>query len=485
MNKKVNIGKIRTWSLKYPKALITRKRSGVILILLGYAVIALTNCSPKTTQTLLPVEVSEAFSDSGMEEAPERWWTAFGDQRLNTMVDSALQSNFNLATAWQRLRAAQAVVDRESSSLFPDLEVMLQGEISQPQRAFEDFQQNRSFQIGLSSVYELDLWGRIRASIQAERFRAHATQADYQAAAISLSAVIVRTWYQLIEARNQLALVEEQIETNQKVLNLIRNRFGGGQIRGVDILRQQQLLESTREQKTYVESRIQVLKHQLAVLMGRVPQKEIDYPYRQLPELPPLPATGIPVHLIRRRPDVQSAFNLLQAADQDLAAAISNRYPRVSFSLSYSTAVNDTDNLFQDWAYSLAGNLLAPVFYGGELKAEVDRTEAVKQQRLYEYGQTVLIAFQEVEDALIQEKKQMESIQVIKEQVDLARKTYEQLQIEYFNGMSDYLDVLTALDQEQQLRRDLLSANLILLEYRIALYRALAGGFETARETRE
>jgi outer membrane protein TolC len=219
--------------------------------------------------------------------------------------------------------------------------------------------------------------------------------------------------------------------------------------------------------------------------MGRPPQQEVDYPFRELPGVPPLPETGIPVELIRRRPDVQTAFNLLQAADRELAAAISNRYPRVSFSLSYSTAVNDTDKLFKDWAYSLAGNLLAPIFYGGELKAEVNRTEAVKQQRLYEYGQTVLIAFQEVEDALIQEEKQIESIQLIEEQVQLARQTIDQLRLEYLNGLSDYLDVLTALDQEQELRRDLLSAKLTLLEYRIALYRALAGGFETERENME
>ncbi len=464
---------------------IAIKHSGWGLVLFGYVVTFLTGCSPKVTQATLPVEVSEPFSKTGTEEAPARWWTAFEDPQLNILVDTALQSNFNLEVAWHRLMAAQAVVDRESSSFFPTVEANLQGEISQPQRAFEDFQQNRSFQIGLSSGYELDLWGRIRSSVQAERFRMHASRTDYQAAAITLSAEIVRTWYQLAEAKSQLALVEEQIETNQQVLVLIRNRFGSGQIRGVDILRQRQLLESTREQKTYVESRIQVLEHQLAVLRGRVPQEEIDYPDRQLPSLPPLPETGIPVELIQRRPDVQTAFNLLQAADQELAAAISNRYPRVSLSLSYSTAVNDTDELFRDWAYSLAGNLLAPIFYGGELKAEMNRAEAVKQQRIYEYGQTVLLAFQEVEDALIQEEKQLESIQIIEEQIRLARQTIDQLRLEYLNGLSEYLDVLTALDQEQQLRRDLLTAKLTLLEYRIALYRALAGGFETERENGE
>ncbi len=115
----------------------------------------------------------------------------------------------------------------------------------------------------------------------------------------------------------------------------------------------------------------------------------------------------------------------------------------------------------------------------------MNRNKAVKNERLFEYGQAVLTAFQEVEDALIQEKKQVERIHSLEAQVGLVRQTYEQLRIEYLNGISDYLDVLTALTNEQRLRRELISANLGLLEFRVALYRALAGGFETGREVAE
>jgi NodT family efflux transporter outer membrane factor (OMF) lipoprotein len=361
--------------------------------------------------------------------------------------------------------------------LFPDLEALFQGEIRRPE--FEDTEQLR---LGLTATYEVDLWGRIRSGIEAERYRSRATYADYRTAALSLSAEVVRTWYQLTEARNQLDLVEEQIETNETVLSLLKSRFGSGQIRSVDILRQRQLTESTREQRIVAESRIRVLEHQLAVLLGRPPREKINYIQTQLPELPPLPATGLPVELVRRRPDVQRAYSLLRAADRDLAVAISNKYPRLSLTGSVSTASDNASNLFDDWARSFAGNLLAPIFYGGELSAEVDRTEAITKQRLYEYGQTVLISFQEVEDALILEKKQIERINSLEEQIGLARQTLQQLRLEFFNGISNYLDVLTALISEQQLRRDLLAANLLLLEYRIALYRALAGGFETERE---
>ena len=182
---------------------------------------------------------------------------------------------------------------------------------------------------------------------------------------------------------------------------------------------------------------------------------------------------------------MQKAYNLLQAADRDLASAISNRYPRLSLAASGSSTGNTANSLFKDWASNFAGSLFAPLFDGGERGAEINRNKALKNEHLFAYGQTLLTAFQEVENALIQEKKQDERIHSLEAQVGLVRQTYEQLRIEYLNGLSDYLDVLTALTDEQRLQRELISAKLDMLEFRIALYRALAGGFETARETVE
>lgn len=455
--------------------IVPPKHTGIgLMLLLSYAIISMTGCAPKTIKATLPIDSPEAFSYSGEQPPPDRWWTIFDDQVLNAMVDQALDSNFNLMTFWYRFQETQAIADREASYLLPEVETSMQSRMNRPQ---PDFVGGENVQLGLSAFYQVDLWGRIRSLAEAERYRADATFADYQAAAISLSGEITSTWYQLMAEWLHLALIKEQIATNEKMLDFIKAQFGSGQIRSVDILRQQQLVEATREQKILTESRIEVLEHQLAVLSGLPPQTELEYSPDSLPDLPPLPETGIPVELVRRRPDVQRAFHLLQAADREVAAAISNRYPRLSISTSVSVRANSVEDLFQGWAYSLGGNLLMPLFYGGRLSAEVARTESVKNQRLYEYGQAVLVAFREVEDALIQERKQLESIQVLERQVELAEQSYEQLQIEYFNGMSDFLAVLTALSQEQQLRRDLISAKLILLEYRIDLYQALAGSF--------
>ena len=430
-----------------------------------------------------PVTVPETFSASGDEPAPERWWRSFGDERLNELVQDGLDANLDLLTAWQRLREARATVDQQSANLYPNLDATASAEVSNADSSDTE----ETLSLGLSSEYEVDLWGRINSQVEAEQYRARATRADYRTTALTLSAEVTRTWYQLRAQRAQLDLAESQIETNRSVVKLLETQFGSGQAGSADVLRQRQLLESTEEQRLGTESELQVLENQLAVLLGRTP-RHANLPEGQgLPELPPLPETGVPAELVQRRPDVRQAFNQLQAADADLAAAISNQFPRLTLTASASTQENSVQDLFDNWATTLAGNLVAPLIDAGQRDAEVSQARAVRRQRLYDYGQTVLTAFQEVEDALVQERKQRQAIERIKRQLELAETTYEQLRQQYFNGQVGYIDLLTALTDRQDLERSLISARRQLLEYRIALYRALAGGFaprnDSASET--
>lgn len=147
---------------------------------------------------------------------------------------------------------------------------------------------------------------------------------------MTLSAEISATWFQLLTLKKQLELTNQQIETNENIIRLIRARFTSGQIRAVDILRQEQLLESTRDQKIFFETQLELSNNRLAVLLGRPPQNQSITPEDNLPELPPLPETGLPLELIRRRPDVKQAYNLVLAADREMAQAIRSKYPRIS-----------------------------------------------------------------------------------------------------------------------------------------------------------
>lgn len=442
----------------------------------------LCGCTASQGPEPLPLQSAPPMTMAGEVAPPDRWWTAFRDAPLNGHVARALDENFTLVSAWERVRAGRALARREASELYPQVDGVGSAELSDT--ITESGRTEERWELGLRVSYEVDLWGRIDSRVEAERLRATATHSDYRAAALSVSTAVAQTWYQLAEARLQLALIGEQVDTNADVLELLRVRFRAGQIRGADVLRQRQLLEATREQLIVLGARADVLRHQLAVLTGQPPQgvEGLDFADASLPALPPMPKTGIASDLVLRRPDVRSALRRLRAADRDVASAVSDQYPRINLSASLVSAAEHPERLFKDWLASIAGQIVAPLIDGGRRRAEVERADAVRRQLLAEYGQAVLVAFREVEDALAQERRQIDRIRSFKQQLELAKQTSDQLRTQYLKGLVEYIDVLTALRAEQQLQRDILTGRRVLLGFRIALYRALAGGFETDRE---
>jgi len=447
-------------------------------------VAALSACASHQPGYDEPVPAPAAFAapaeSAAGPAAPDRWWRALRDPVLDDLQSRAISGNFNLAAARDRLRAARAVVRRERSFLFPTLDFSLFGE--QTRRKSNSYSGEEQFGAAVTGAYDLDPWGRNDALAESAELSAAVQRERLEAAAIALSANVARTWYALVEQRGQASVLEAQIETNEKVLRVVRARFGGGVVRASDVLRQERLLESTREQRAAVTASIDTLEHALLVLLGETPTKDLDQRADRLPELPPRPALGLPSELLTRRPDVRAARLAIRAADADVAAAVADQYPSVAIALSASTAEETVADLFDDWASTLSVDVLGPLFDAGRREAEVDRAQAVKAERVSAYAQTILIAFRQVVDALSRESARNEQIEHLERQLQLAVRTSERLNREYLNGDISYIDVLDALTTEQQLQRDLLSARFQRIADRVDLYEALAGGWDAAAE---
>lgn len=446
-------------------------------IALAFALLCMgsAGCAIRTVDRYSPPENTLPFTESGSAVMPDRWWVEFGDEALNFQIERALGENFDLAAALHRLRAARAFARREASDLFPDLDGVLGTDTT-----FGPGPTRKQFRWGLDASYQVDLWGQIESRVDAERFRAEATAADYSAVALTLAAEIARTWFSLIESHAQIDLLNQQLQSNRDGLRAQEESFkvrGGGP----DVLRQQQLVQSTLEQIIIVKSRIAILEHQLATLTGQLPQSASFDPGMTLPELPPAPYTGLPLELVQRRPDVRSDYLAFVAADRDLAAAVTAQYPRLNIGGALVNSATSSDNLLRDWFLSIGSQLIAPLFDGGERRAEVDRTSALVSQRFSEYRQSMLIAFQEVEDSLALEHFQIQRIERLNEQVELASQSTEQLRLGYFLDPDrvSFLDYLSATQSQQRLQREIFSARLDLILIRVGLYLALAGDFDT------
>jgi outer membrane protein TolC len=247
------------------------------------------------------------------------------------------------------------------------------------------------------------------------------------------------------------------------------------------VLRQRQLVESTRGERIAVEERLRLLEYRLAVLLGRAPGT-LEPPERgELVALPPLPATGVPAALVERRPDVRELFHNVLAADRRVAEAIADRYPRFTLSLSADTGGPRVSDIFDAWFANLVLAAVQPLLDGGERRAEVARTRAVVSERVHQYGAAILLALREVEDALVQERKRTERIENLDRQLVLAREVLARLRDRYVQGNVNYIDVLQAVVSQQTLERRRLEAQRERIEFRIGLCRALAGGWKMER----
>jgi len=420
------------------------------------------------------------FSPSGTEAVPEKWWTVLGDPQLDALVEEALAGNLGLRGTWDRLDQAAAIARRAGADLYPAVTGTARASRTRTATAGEPAVYQNLFSLGLATSYEVDLWGRVRSTANAAELEARATREDLAAAAISLAAQVAGTWYRIADLRGQMALIDQQIRTNAEYQELATLRFRLGKVSAVDVLQQRQLLEATRAERVQAESALKVLEHQLAVLLGRPPQHRVAEA-ATLPALPLLPQTSLPSALVQKRPDTCGAYLRLQEADQQVAAAVADRFPRISLSAEAETSALEARNLFDNWLAGLAANLAAPLLDGGRRQAEVDRTRALASQRLHEYGQTVLDALREVEDALVQEAQQGQYVDSLDQQLDLSAKALVQTRQQYVNGTLDYLRVLAALQSHQGLQRRHLQAARERIQFRIDLYRALGGGWAPDR----
>jgi len=448
----------------------------ILLLLIG-------GCSPQVKKPVMPLKIPDLFSATGTAPLPEKWWSSFEDDELDSLIESALTNNFDLQTAWDRLAQGEAIAKKNSAILWPQAELeTLFRRRRQENQGLTTY--SSLYTLGIAASYEVDLWSKLRSLQNASQLDAEASRDTVDTAAITLAASIANTWYQLGENKALVRIAQEQIETNKKVLDIVTVQFRKGMASAADVLRQRQLVASTEARLITAEETVELLQYQLSALIGQHPVSAWQQTSIAFPDLPPMPQIGIPAEVLQRRPDVRQGYRQIQAADQRLAAAIADQYPRISIladiETSSGTSVHD---LFDDWVANLAANAIQPLFDADLRKAEVERQKAVVSEQIHTWVQTILYALQDVEAALTRHQQQTQLLENLKHQLNLARQTYQRNRESYIKGKVDYIRVLESLQSLQELERNVVWAQSTLIQSRIDLYRSIAGPFELSRPT--
>lgn len=462
-----------------------------VSVVMAYILILSASCSPFMVPDRskdLPV-LPESYSiEDVAAEPPQRWWQSFHDQQLDDLIEEGLAGNQTILSYWARLAQTQAQARKLGSERYPELTGDADAAYSKSRS--DDVNGGRTteleqYSLGVFASYEVDLWGRVRASVQSADLAALASREDLNAAALSIAAEISLRWVEIIAQQRQYSLLDKQLKANTTYLELIELRFQKSLASALDVMQQRQLVERVKAQMPLVEMQEQILRNELAVLIGRLPLDAPDVSDKSLPVLTQLPDTGIPAQLLENRPDVRAAYHRLEAADQQLVVAKADRLPTLRLTGSAAYSSEELDTLFDNWLINIAAGLTAPLLDGGRRKAEVDLISAAVTEQLAEYKQTVLVAVREVEDALIREIKISEHIQRTEQQLAAARSALEEAGSRYLNGLNDYLPVLTQLISVQNLELDLVERHKDLLTARISLYRAIGGSWTNSLQPPE
>ncbi len=422
-----------------------------------------------------PVEMPASFGQrpaGALLTGP--WWHEFDDPELSAVIDRSLRDNLELRAVWARLAQARALSGQAGAARWPQLNVELGA--GRGREPITRTTQN-SFSWSAAAGYEVDLWRRVASQHGAAEQDLYAARDDVEATAISLAAAVAETWYDLVYQRAQAALLAEQKRTDQIFLRLVQLRFGQGLVSALDVHQQQQRLFEVEATLASVQASQRVAEHRLAVLLGRAPGTIRPGTAASLPALPPFPDTGVPADLLIRRPDARAAQRRVIAADYRVAAAIADRLPTIRLSASVGDQASSPSDLIRNPLWNLASGLLAPIFDGGRRAREVDRNRAVVEERLAQFGSVLLRALAEVEDAIALEREQRRIIAELSRALAEARSSLQEARDRYEQGVSEYLQVLTALGATQALELRLLGARRQLVSHRIQLYRALGGAW--------
>jgi NodT family efflux transporter outer membrane factor (OMF) lipoprotein len=426
-----------------------------------------------------PVVIPQSYGATSAGKLPEQWWRDFRDPDLDKLVERSLRDNLQLRAAWARVRQARAVLRQASSGKWPQIDASASATRRKLRFDFGDMgvitPVVNTFTVSASAAYEVDMWKRIGNGANAARLDALAVRDDVAATAIGLAADITDAWWDLVLQRARRKLMESQLKTSEQFLELTKLRFQQGMASALDVHQQNRALIGQRAQLALVDAAVKLLEHRLALLVGQPPRTVVAGKRSDLPELPPLPGTGIPADLLQRRPDVRAARRRVEAADYRVAVAVADRLPALRLSAESSVQDSTIGGLFTSPLYALFAGLTAPLFDGGRRKAEVERNKAVVEERLLQYGQVLLLAITEVENALVQEKQQRIHIADLKKQVEVAKAALREARERYRAGLTDYLVVLTSLQALQNTELGLLNAERQALAYRVALCRALGG----------
>ncbi len=436
------------------------------------------------------VGVAASFQPAMPRDAIDRgpWWSMYDDATLDRLAAQIDISNQTLMQAEAAYRQARALVRQDASGLYPTVTggggYTQSGSGSGSSRAIQGTVVNASqgsvgqFNVGPSLNWEIDLWGRIRRQIESDSAAAQASAADLANARLSAQANMAINYFSMRISEQRMRVYQASVAAYTRSVEIVQNQLDAGIVSRVDLAQAQTQLEQTRAQLVAENITRATFEHAVAVLAGKAPS-ELSVEPGPVPPAVPTVEPGIPSTLLERRPDIASAERQMAAANAQIGVAVAAYYPSISLASTVTLVGGGLNALLtlSNAVWSVGPALAATLIDGGALKAQVEGARARYDSQVALYRQTILLAFQQVEDALVQQRVLEQQERVQRAAVAAARDAERLSLNQYRLGTVPYTTVVQTQTAALSAEQTLLSIRLNRLTASANLVLALGGGW--------
>lgn len=422
------------------------------------------------------------------------WWRSFNDATLDSLVDRALVGSLDLREAASRVREARALRGITAADRLPSVDARGAATYRRDsENEFNEFgeggggsfgEETDLYEVGFDATWEIDLFGRVRRSVEAADAEIGAAIEFERDARVVLVSEVARSYVELRSAQARLALARQNVQIQQDTLDISRDRFRAGISTELQVAQSEAQLESTRSRIPVLLTDLKRSGFRLDVLLGLQPGT-LAPEFEASAAVPPTPGEipiGLPAELLRRRPDIRAAERALAAATARVGVATADLYPRFTLSGSFGLASEDTGNLFDADSRTWSAGPLAvrwPVFDAGRIRNNVRVQEERQEQAMVAYERTVLEAYEEVANALVSYARVRERRESLALAVQADQRAFELANDLWARGLTDFLNVLDTQRALFLLQDELASSDAEVTTSVVALYKALGGGWDS------
>ncbi len=427
------------------------------------------------------IQKNFTFKISNNLKYSQEWWKSFKNNELNNLISHALKNNFDIKIAIQNLKEVDLQYRIEKKNLLPEIFINSQFEKNVLKK--ENFHRKTSnlYSLGLSTSYEVDIWGKIREGINIKKLNKLEKKFLYDSILITIAGEVTKNWLYIVALNEKEILLKKELRLREYKNFLLKNKYFSNQVSIDDIINNKQQILNLKKELIKIKYEKKISKNILKLLLGEKSDFVLDIKTSKLPEISYPMDIGTPVDIIDLRPDIKISEIELINTFSNYKIARAQRFPKLNLSINHVYSSDELNSIFNNWSFNFIKSIIYPLLDFNKRKQEELIKKIEVNKNFINYKKTIYNAIKEIENAFLDLRESIETIKIILKTINEEKEKNEFLKIKYQSNQKDLLNIVSSNINLIFYKRELIENKFLYLQNLVKLYKSIGGSYKIDR----